>query len=305
MATLSTLKTPAVTKTAPETPKVELTFPYQEESIAVAGSQHDEGSGNKLMFVNQAIRKILSYPIDGRVLVIFKAAYTSDQLSEIGKAASKHNARIVTVNSANELLAYINDNTQPMVCAPDRSIHPIRQLDIFAHGLVGYFAFGYELPEDMQYRFTNAIAATLKPKAFTKEAKITSFACRTGLGNASLNIARLNNEPLMEDKSLAQAIANSTKRTVLAFRSRSDYSATLTTSDDRWFMRKYKAESPFGLTSKADDAKYAELQKKINSEQKIGSPKAVLTPDGAYHDVFGGNTPINVPNNQMSFSPSL
>lgn len=108
----------------------------------------------------------------------------------------------------------------------------IKQLDLFAHGLVGTIEFGYELAKADNYRMRNAQAQMLNPEAFDLRSKIHSYACRTGLGvNADAYVSE-GEDPLYE-QSLAQLIANTAQTPVWAFARRSNYDQTYGSSEDR------------------------------------------------------------------------
>jgi hypothetical protein len=108
----------------------------------------------------------------------------------------------------------------------------IKQLDLFAHGLVGTIEFGYELGKADSYRMRDAQAQMLKPEAFDLRAKIHSYACRTGLGiHADVHVSE--DEDPQYEKSLAQLIANTAQTAVWAFPRRSNYDQTYGNSTDR------------------------------------------------------------------------
>jgi hypothetical protein len=108
----------------------------------------------------------------------------------------------------------------------------IKQLDLFAHGLVGTIEFGYELAKADSYRMRNAQAQMLNPEAFDLRGKIHSYACRTGLGIDADAYVSEGEDPLYE-QSLAQLIANATQNPVWAFPRRSNYDQTYGNTDDR------------------------------------------------------------------------
>src|SRR5690606_7816138 len=86
--------------------------PIIPEYITVAGSQHDQSRGNKLMFIGQAVRQLGEFqrqsPDGKRTLIVFKPAYTDMQLSAARTSASHFGAEYRELATVKELIAYLN-----------------------------------------------------------------------------------------------------------------------------------------------------------------------------------------------------
>ncbi|VXC77351.1 conserved hypothetical protein [Pseudomonas sp. 8Z] len=210
----------------------------QQDYITVVGASHMTlmeklrgQKGNKMRFINQGIRQIRLYPPATandsiqRIFLIFVEDYELSLLDAVKEVVeTRYGAKYRELDSIAQLLDFINTRI--------RKKREIKQLDMFAHGLVGSIEFGYELDKADSYRMRDAQAAMLKPEAFDLKAKIYSYACRTGLGIPADVYVKEGEDPLYE-KSLAQLIANTTRATVWAFPRRSNYDQTYGNANDR------------------------------------------------------------------------
>ena len=156
--------------------------PLTPELIAVAGSQHDSGSGNKMMFIGQAVRELAEFkrtkPALSRTLVVFTPSYNAAMLGAARKSADAYGAGFVKVTNVQELIDYLNRGK-------DRKKSPIEHLSLFSHGVPHRIAFGYQLGNDFQMSLDVLSYAKMSPLAFSSTAQIDSYACRTGMGNRS------------------------------------------------------------------------------------------------------------------------
>jgi hypothetical protein len=251
------------------------------ENIAVVGSQNDESSGNKLMFVNQGIRALKEWsqnsPDESRSMVLFTGGYTEDQMSQIENAVSNYGGNLVKVNSAEEMTNYINsksiDNGN---LAKSRNGDKITNMDIYSHGVSGAIEFGYGTSNAKSYRLDGSNIGNVQRGAFNDNSTITSYACRTALGR---NLQAFGISFLMNTSgSLAQKMANVTGSRVSAFPVRTDYQFTLGTWSERRFG----------------------IPKSVNI-QSIGG--AAFIPQGAAHPVQAGDSPFFLYRGLMNFYP--
>ncbi|UQY36059.1 hypothetical protein K8U54_06130 [Pseudomonas fulva] len=210
----------------------------QQDFITVVGASHMTlmeklrgQKGNKMRFINQGIRQIRHYPPASandaiqRIFLIFTDDYERSLLDAVKELVeTRYGAKYRELDSIAHLIDFIN-----LRISKNREI---KQLDLFAHGLVGAIEFGYELGKADSYRMRDAQARMLNPEAFDLRAKIYSYACRTGLGiNADVYVAE-GEDPCYE-QSLAQLIANTSRATVWAFPRRSNYDQTYGDANDR------------------------------------------------------------------------
>ncbi len=263
--------------------------PDGKEKIIVVGSQHDNSAGNKMMFVHQAIRKIKEYKTQLKAansneivtMIIMKEGYTEKQLNRMQQHATKNGYNLVMANSSEEVTNYVGSTytevgNQDFIGSALRSADPVTSLDFFAHGLPLSIELGYETKMADAYRFDATDLANLSSSSFAKDAIISSYACRTAMGNEFLYLPKYDPIlfPTLDDfyksvassgESLAQKMANKTNRNVMAYFARTDYSGTLGTTTDR-VLRK------LGL----DDGW---LDKQNSNQEKIDG--AAFDPDGA------------------------
>lgn len=210
----------------------------QRDFITVVGASHMTlveklrgQKGNKMRFINQGIRQIRHYPPASandstqRIFLIFTEDYERPLLDAVKTIVeTRYGAKYRELDSIAHLLDFINLRISKK--------REIKQLDLYAHGLVGTIEFGYELDKADSYRMRDAQAQMLQPDAFDLSGKIYSYACRTGLGiQADVHVGD-NEDPLYE-KSLAQLIADTAQTAVWAFPRRSNYDKTYGNAEDR------------------------------------------------------------------------
>ena len=210
----------------------------QRDFITVVGASHMTlveklrgQKGNKMRFINQGIRQIRLYPPASandstqRIFLIFTEDYERPLLDAVKAIVeTRYGAKYRELDSIAHLIDFINLRISKK--------REIKQLDLYAHGLVGTVEFGYELDKADSYRMRDAQAQMLKPEAFDLSGKIYSYACRTGLGiHADVHVSE--DEDPQYAKSLAQLIANTAQTPVWAFPRRSNYDQTYGNATDR------------------------------------------------------------------------
>lgn len=220
----------------------------QRDFITVVGASHMTlveklrgQKGNKMRFINQGIRQIRLYPPASandstqRIFLIFTEDYERPLLDAVKAIVeTRYGAKYRELDSIAHLIDFINLRISKK--------REIKQLDLYAHGLVGTVEFGYELDKADSYRMRDAQAQMLKPEAFDLSGKIYSYACRTGLGiHADVHVSE--DEDPQYAKSLAQLIANVAQTPVWAFPRRSNYDQTYGNASDRAGLRNAQERS--------------------------------------------------------------
>lgn len=269
------------------------------ELIAVAGSQHDDSSGNKMMFVGQAVRELAEFkrrkPNLTRTLVLFTPSYNDAMLSAARSSAEAYGANVVTVTNTRELIDYLNSGK-------DRSQSPIEQLSLFSHGVPQRIAFGYHIAGDYQMSLDVLNYVQLSPQAFSPSARIDSYACRTGMGNRP-------EYPIEEgiqffpqtNESLAQLLANHLRIKVNAFVRRSDYKNTWGTFEER----RMGDICSFSSNS-APGSEWCRRWEALKDERTQYHKKYKFTYQtmGSINPVISGSTPIGTPGGHFAFLPN-
>ena len=305
----------------------------------------DAGPNGKFMFIHQAIRRVKKnqeYDYNWTIL-LYKEGYTTAQINRTKECfktfASKCN--FLEINSYQEAINYINTRkTKELKDNKLRTQVLIERIFFFCHGeplkLSMMYRSGFT-KGDTKMDWDENVVKKLDKNAFSKTAKIYSFACRTGLGNPEIDETifkekppignvlpiyidefdkydRDNPMPLLPTKSLAQKIANQTGAVVLAYICRSDYSETLNTSDELDFMNYYRAGDGEKLyrkneeynylldknnRTKEDIKRYKELSKIEERREYIDGK--VFDFEGARYPVKGGNTPIGTPKDMKTY----
>jgi len=195
--------------------------PNGEEKIVIVGSESRKWN---LTFILPGLKQARKYSrsrANGEdiTILLFKAGYSDRQIDRIKKYAGKKGVQVIEVNSAEDVVNYLNNKTLsgPM---SNRQYDPITDVSIFSHGFPSSIEFGYHQEEDgiqSKYSFGSDEVSRIDPKAFDSKCRIVSFACRTGAfnGNDDGNVS--------PEKSLAQQMANNWGVLVLALQRRSDY----------------------------------------------------------------------------------
>jgi RHS repeat-associated protein len=279
--------------------------PTGEENIVVVGSQHDSSAGNKLMFVHQGLRKLREYEQqeseESRAFVLFQEGYTPDQIEAVRTEVDRLGGQFILVDSVDDLINYVNTQAHMetlMDPRSRRSVDPVSNLDMFAHGVVGSIEFGYQTSKSNAYRLDASAAARLDRDAFGPDTNarpnaIASYACRTGLGNPSYNA--VGGPDVRTEQSLAQRLADVTQVEVRAFITRSDYSATLgTRADRRHSCRVWCNASDYSPALKSSMARRRNID------------GATFDPHGAMHpvQVSSNPTPAGLPTPHIrTYSP--
>jgi uncharacterized Zn-binding protein involved in type VI secretion len=268
------------------------------ELIAVAGSQHDSGSGNKMMFIAQAVRELAEFQYDNpglaRTLVVFTPAYNDAMLSAARASADHYDAGFITVSNAQELIDYLNQGK-------NREQSPIEHLSLFSHGIPHQIAFGYELAGGYRLALNVLNYREVSPSAFSSTARLDSYACRTGMGNRS--------EFPVEDgiqffpqtnESLAQLLADHLRIKVRAFVRRSDYKNTWGSFEERQRGKLCEING-----NAAPREKWCKRWKELEVERKDYDDNEKFTYQslGALNPVISGDTPYGVPGGHFEFLP--
>ncbi len=279
--------------------------PDGKENIIVVGGQNDNSISNKLMFVHQGLRQLKNYKKtendETRTMVLFTEGYTQKQLNKIEKRVNKLGATLVKVNTSKEVTNYINSKATDDNClTTNRIADPATDVDVYAHGIVGSIEFGYEQKNADAARFDASDAARLNPLAFVKEAVFTSYACRTGLGNPDISTIAYSWENLDADMSLAQVISNTADITVKAYLTRTDYSNTLSSSQERLYLKLYE-RTGMGNKRKETIEWYNKWQDRLKGRENVDG--ATFDPEGAVHPVTGGSSPMGVSNDIQTYTP--
>ncbi|MCQ4326055.1 hypothetical protein CXK94_17190 [Stutzerimonas stutzeri] len=272
--------------------------PLTPELIAVAGSQHDKGSGNKMMFIGQAVRELAEFkrskPALARTLVVFTPSYTDAMLSAARSSAKAYGTELVSVTNANELIDYLNKGK-------DRQQSPIEHLSLFSHGVPHRIAFGYQLAGDFQMSLDVLSYNKISPLAFSSTARIDSYACRTGMGNRSdfpiedgIQFFPQTNE------SLAQLLADHLQTKVRAFVRRSDYKNTWGSFEERQ-LGKLCGISDNAAPGEEWCRKWRALAKERESNNNMLD--FTYQTMGAINPVISGETPLGVPGGHFEFLP--
>ncbi|WP_095157853.1 PAAR domain-containing protein [Pseudomonas sp. Irchel 3E13] len=272
--------------------------PLTPELIAVAGSQHDNGSGNKMIFIGQAVRELAQFkrfnPALTRTLVVFTPSYNEDMLIEARGSADVYGADIVEITTTQEFIDYLNHGKE-------RRQSPIEQLSIFSHGVPQQIAFGYQLPGHFQMSLDVLDYHNISPEAFSETARLDSYACRTGMGN-------LSDYPIEDgvqlfpqtNESLAQLLANHLRIKVGAFIRRSDYKNTWGSFNERRMGN--VCDVTHNVVPHQEWCGSWEL---LKDERKLKDEDFDFTYQarGALNPVISGDTPFGAPDGYFEFLP--
>jgi uncharacterized Zn-binding protein involved in type VI secretion len=272
--------------------------PQTPELIAVAGSQHDSGKANKMMFIAQAVRELRMFqrerPGATRTLVVFTPGYNANMLNAAQDSATLYAAELIKVSNVQELITYLNTGK-------DRNASPIEHLSMFSHGVPQRVAFGYELPEDQLLSLDVGSYRAISPAAFGKSARVDSYACRTGMGNVpDLMIEEAVQFSPETDESLAQLLANHLRLKVRAFVRRSDYKDTWGSYVDR----QRGALCGSTVRQPPPESWCKDWNDSLRERDRYSTVYGFAYQDkGASNPVASGTTPYGLPGGHLEFTP--
>jgi len=322
------------------TPKVAVTTKVAaKENIIVIGTQQHNSDwianvfrrevaiNSKLMFVHQALRRVVLNKRIPWTILFCTEGYTDNQKKKIEEtflltsSDDKTVRKFVNVSKVDNIVNYINYGNIDGVDNKNKII--VARLLFYSHGIVkeilpwmGAWGTGDS--------FNIQKAEKMKSDAFTEDALIYSFSCRTGLGNTAIDKTVYKNEKtgekhnLLLAESLAQKMANATDTTVYAYLKRTWYGDTLFTNDEYDFMDAYDAyrnkTTPERPNVKSEK-KYNHLLKNGPNEKEIERyteldevKKEIIIIDsatflarGALHPVRAADTPTGLPDDMKTY----
>jgi len=282
--------------------KVKIILGY--EFIYIVGTeQHSASYGNKMMFPAQAIREVKECvkKDDYRItIIIFKDGFNSEELKVIEKSAKKHYSEVnfVKINSVKELINYINNGNKKI----GRETIKIKTIKIFAHGLASVLDFGLDGNNRQSQQFKISHVSQLKKDIFSKDAKLYSYACRTGNADTrpivSVNPMYKYDDNWLElvkpSKSLAQKLADHLNVTVYAYLKRSLYTSTWNDKGDEKYQKDYKEIDDESING------WGNLKKWV-----FDWDEALWHPNGAYAPPTTGETPYGLPSGMYIFKKGV
>ena len=297
-------------------------------------------AGDKVWFINHGIRQLQQYPARTpdysiqRVFLIFTEQYPRKLLDEVKSiVVGMYDASYRELTSISGLVDFVQMRLQKQ--------RRIKQMDFYAHGVVHSAEFGYGTGSKTQaeLRFGLAQARMMKAAAFDDEARIYSYACRTGLGFDIGDRLDPGEDPKYSE-SLAQVLADAADVRVDAFPRRTSYENTFGSGSDRKValetqrkMDQYRREQEQYLRRlngyrhrlrAADNARvssppderppeppvkpYSDEEEKLARQmelreiykQELGVP---LDKHGAVRPVSSGKTPEGLPMGLKAFKP--
>ncbi|MDT4842329.1 hypothetical protein FQZ97_762260 [compost metagenome] len=197
----------------------------------VASNVWNGQAGDKVWFINHGIRQLRQYPTGTpdysiqRVFLIFTEQYPRKLLDEVKSiVVGMYGASYRELTSISGLVDFVQMRLKKQ--------RRIKQMDFYAHGVVHSVEFGYETGSKTELRFGLAQARMMNELAFDDEARIFSYACRTGLGFDIGDRLDPGEDPKYSE-SLAQVLADAADIRVDAFPRRTSYENTFGTSSDR------------------------------------------------------------------------
>ena len=199
----------------------------------VASNVWNGQAGDKVWFINHGIRQLQQYPKGTpdysiqRVFLMFTEQYPRKLLDEVKSiVVGMYGASYRELTSISGLIDFVQMRLKKQ--------RRIKQMDFYAHGVVHSVEFGYETGSKTQaeLRFGPAQARMMNELAFEDEARIFSYACRTGLGFDVGDRLDPGEDPKYNE-SLAQVLADAADVRVDAFPRRTSYENTFGTSSDR------------------------------------------------------------------------
>lgn len=215
--------------------------------LSFRGSPDKEGSDGKKIRghigddVHKELKKIVTERHGGTYLILDSADellnFINAQVDEAPPSKMSFFGNALTeqqienpdaiMSSTIDLLSFISKRA--------REKRLIKKLDLFTHGYPNRFEFAFKNSDkgiESRCLFKSEHVKKIKREKFDFETVVTSWSCRTGIGND----AEYVRDPMF-DKSLAQLIANTAQVEVIAFHRRSLYAYTYGKSDEGFFEK--------------------------------------------------------------------
>ena len=310
-----------------------------KENIIVIGTQQhnssfganflrrDVAKNSKLMFVHQALRRVVLNEKMQWTVLFCTEGYTDKQKEKIKETflSTSSNDKIVrkfiNISYPDNIVNYINCGNIDGIDTKEKII--VARILFYSHGIVKEI-LPWMGPWENGNSFNIQKAEKMKSNVFTEDALIYSFACRTGLGNTDIDETVYKNKKtgekynLLSAESLAQKMANATNATVYAYLKRTWYGDTLFTNDEYDFLDAYEAytnntkpERPNvksgtkynNLLKNGPDEKEKERFKQLDEIRDEMKPidNATFLARGALHPVRAADTPTGLPDDMKTY----
>ena len=294
------------------------------EHIILAGTNfHEIRAGNKLMFLQEAVRDARAQNGKPGItsILYFRDGYNKAEQKALADAVNKirtinstdkYAVRVFYVDTMSDVEKYFNANRSMKFSDGTSAPLKVQSVSIYAHGLPGEIVFGYDGPNSKQQTLNKAEALKIKSDGFMKGATVTSYACRTGIapldgtdygwrqGAADVAEVPLKDiytfSSLDPAHSLAQNIADAWGVTVKAVQKRTDYEKIAKNAPPEY--HKYDQMIPdsdqTSLTDWAAD--------KLHGTNKY--KHAYWNPLGAVDAPVPGTSPSKNPTGVFTYSPT-
>lgn len=281
---------------------------------------YDVNKWSKMMFVHQALRKVLLNKDQEWTILLCTQGYGKRQIETIKKYFNKilkpdgsNTVRYIKeISNLDEILFYINQGDKKT----NRNIYMITRLLFYSHGDVrGISPWMGDIPMPTDQYIDKNFIDRIESYAFDPDAKIYSFACRTGLGNIEIDEDANGMYPMPEN-SVAQAFADATGATVYAYLRRTSYKNTLLNIDERDFVdavhfyikkdrskREYNGYTEFKsnpILTKEQWERFNFLDTIWNGDKYLVDG-GILYPEGARYPVTYDETPKGVDSDMKTF----
>ena len=262
----------------------------------------DVNKWSKMMFVHQALRTVLLNKDQEWTILLCTQGYEKKPIETIKEYfnkilktdGSKTVRYIKEISNLGEILSYINQGDKKT----NRNRYMITSLIFYSHGDVqGISPWMGNIPLSTDPYIDKQFIAQIESYAFDFDAKIYSFACRTGLGNPKIDESANGKDPMIE-KSIAQAFANQTNAIVYAYMRRTWYGDSLLNGKERADVENYSSLSEF------DQQKY-KLLYDIWMTKKYEVDGEILYPYGARYPVRAAETPEGLTSDMVMYERKL
>ena len=160
--------------------------PWGLEYVVVSGSEYDNGR-YKYNFIEPAIKKIKELktlnPDETLTWIVSKIGYTDTALNSFQEVADYYRAKLVFIESADQLINYINSkNINNRDYTESRAYDKIRKFAVFSHGVEGVVSLGYNQGSNgVPLELTKDKVGGINANAFYYP-NSAFYSCNTGTG---------------------------------------------------------------------------------------------------------------------------
>ncbi|UOF17346.1 hypothetical protein IEQ11_12255 [Lysobacter capsici] len=200
--------------------EVEIKKPLRENVIFVGSEMNYDSFWLKMMFIAASYRiakhNQLFRTADKTTLAYVDNGYVRFEKLTLDYLAQNHNCKIQKITKQADIATLLNE---------DRENHKLQDVAFFSHGIVGKISLNYDGATAID--FDEKLMKSVSSTAFTRDGRLFSYACRTGVSVEDWKRGFNNESEAAPQNSLAQKLADHFDIEVHAYLRRTFYGDVL------------------------------------------------------------------------------